>query len=302
MRAGEQQTRKARGRPDLVSVVMPTYNGAGTIRQQLEALEAQTYDGPWEVVVADNGSTDATVEVVRTFEGRLPNLRIISVTSGQGVAYASNAGARASGGGLIAWCHQDDIATPGWLAAIVDAAGRYDMVGGANDHETLNDPIVRVWRPPPAPGELPTALGFLPYAVGDNLAMWRDVFDAVGGWPEDSSYGGEDIELSWLVQLAGYELGFAEDAVMQYRFRSDVSELWRQFVGYGQVQPHLYRKYRELGMPRSSSKSAIKTWIWGLLRVGDLWGEPGRKGAWVRKMAYRWGRLKGSIQARVLYL
>lgn len=289
-------------RPEQVSVVMPTYNGAATIDAQLGALTAQTYGGTWEVVVADNGSRDGTVDIVTRWRDRLPGLRVVPVTTGQGVAYASNAGAAAAGGDLLVFCHQDDVAEPEWLDALVRAAGHHDAVGGANDYRALNDPLVTVWRPPYPDGALPVAMRFLPFAVGANVAVWRDVFEALGGWPEDSEYGGEDVELSWRIQLAGYHLGFAPDAVMHFRFRTDLSALRRQYLAFGRVEPHLYRRYRHAGVPRSSVVAALRTWAWGLARIGDLRGEPGRKGIWVRKMAYRWGRLMGSWEARVLYL
>jgi cellulose synthase/poly-beta-1,6-N-acetylglucosamine synthase-like glycosyltransferase len=50
-----------------VSVVIPVLNGAATLGRQLEALAGQTYDQPWEIVVADNGSTDGTVELVEAW-------------------------------------------------------------------------------------------------------------------------------------------------------------------------------------------------------------------------------------------
>jgi glycosyltransferase involved in cell wall biosynthesis len=48
-----------------VSVVVPNLNGAATLPDQLEALAGQTYTGDWEVILADNGSTDTSADVVR---------------------------------------------------------------------------------------------------------------------------------------------------------------------------------------------------------------------------------------------
>ena len=55
-----------------VSVVVVMRNAAATIGEQLEALSRQDYAGPWEVVLADNGSTDDSVAVARQWEDRLP--------------------------------------------------------------------------------------------------------------------------------------------------------------------------------------------------------------------------------------
>src|SRR6185295_6515304 len=64
-------------RPALTSVVIPAYNAAATIGAQLDALAAQTYNGAWEVLVCDNGSSDTTLEVVASYTDRLPRLRVV---------------------------------------------------------------------------------------------------------------------------------------------------------------------------------------------------------------------------------
>ena len=110
-----------------VSVVIPVLNGAATISQQLAALAGQTYRGPMEVLVADNGSTDATVEVVQALSGRLPGLRLVDASARVGTNHARNAGAAAAGGDLLAFCDADDVAAPGWLAGLV--AGLEDHHG-----------------------------------------------------------------------------------------------------------------------------------------------------------------------------
>ena len=70
--------------PGLVSVVVPVRNGAATIALQFEALADQDYDGPWEVVVSDNGSTDATRSVVDEWSAKLPGLRVVDSSQARG--------------------------------------------------------------------------------------------------------------------------------------------------------------------------------------------------------------------------
>ena len=55
-----------------VSVVLPCYNGASTLAEMLDSLVAQTYEGAWELVFVNNGSTDNSVEVAMSYAGRLP--------------------------------------------------------------------------------------------------------------------------------------------------------------------------------------------------------------------------------------
>ena len=61
-------------------MVVPVYNGARTLGPLLSALAGQRSPVPWEVVIADNGSTDGTLEVVEDYRARLPALTVVHVT------------------------------------------------------------------------------------------------------------------------------------------------------------------------------------------------------------------------------
>ena len=86
----------------------------------------------------------------------------------------------------------------------------------------------------------------LPCAVSANLAIWADVLHDLGGWSGEYEAGGEDTELSWRAQLAGYRLGFAPDAVVYYRFRSGLWDTARQAYAIGVNCEHLLRDYTVL--------------------------------------------------------
>jgi glycosyltransferase involved in cell wall biosynthesis len=68
--------------PPRLSVVIPCYNSAATIGDQLTALAAQRTRYSWEVLIADNGSRDDTVAVVKRFRDRIPALRIVDSARG----------------------------------------------------------------------------------------------------------------------------------------------------------------------------------------------------------------------------
>lgn len=287
---------------EMVSVVMPVLNAAKTIPDQLAALAAQTYEGDWELVVADNGSSDGSDAIVQTWADRLPSLRVVYALERKGCSYARNVGAKAARGDFILACDADDVVTPRWLEIMVEKGRGCPIVGGGLDQVTLNTDLARSWRPPlPADG-LPVALGFLPYAVGANCGMRKEVFQALGGWNERLALCGDDVELSWRAQLASYPICFAPDAVVLYRFRDRPGATARQFFNYGRMEPRLFRCYRHQGMQRSGLKTAFRDWAWIAVHIGDLFKSAERKGVWMRKAAYRRGRLVGSIREGVLYL
>jgi glycosyltransferase involved in cell wall biosynthesis len=288
-------------RPALVSVVIPVLNGERYIRHQLEALESQDYDGEFEIVVVDNGSTDRTREVVEAFGGRLPGLRVADGSARRGLNHARNTGAQAAAGDFLAFCDADDKVDSGWLSAMAEAARGADIVGGALEFDELNHPVHHAWRPSAPQYELPLKHDFLVALPGGNCGVWADVALSLG-WDPSFTFGSSDIEWSWRAQLAGHRLAFAPGAVVQARFRTRKREVTRQWYEYGKSGGWLYRSFRHHGMPRTDTRAALKEWRWLARHVPDLASTTERRGYWLRLAAYRFGRVVGSVRWRVLFL
>jgi glycosyltransferase involved in cell wall biosynthesis len=279
-------------------VIVPVRNGATTIGEQLDALAAQTYEGAWEVVVADNGSTDGTPALARSWRERVPGLRVVDVSARPGPAYARNAAARLAEGDFLAFCDADDVVEPRWLDALVEAAGEYDAVTGVLDASALNDPDVQAWRPARA-RRLPHA-GFLPFAPSCNLGVWADVFERTGGF--DLEYPqSEDVEWSWRMQLASYRLGFAPDAVVHYRYRTALRGVVRQGYALGIASVRLYRDFARHGYRRPPITRGLRIWGWLVLRLPYL-ARRRTRGTWLRRAAEAAGRVAGSARYRIVFL
>lgn len=291
----------AGSRPRLISVVIPVLDGEAHIGEQLEALAAQTYDGPWELVVADNGCTDGTIAVVESWSDRIPALRVADARRMRGINHARNAGTGAARGDFLAFCDADDVVGPGWLSALAAAAPGNDLVGGRNEWDALNDPTVIAWRPSGPMTELMRDHGFLPYTPGGNMGVWASVAHELG-WDESYRFGGSDQEFAWRAQLRGYRVAFAPDALVQLRFRGSISETARQSYRYGRAGARLHRSFRDAGIPRPDNRGALRRWRQLATEVPDLWGTRERRGKWVRRAAFRTGRLVGSVRARTLVL
>jgi GT2 family glycosyltransferase len=285
--------------PTLVSIVVPARNVATVIGNQLAALSAQNYTGDWEVIVSDNGSTDGTTKAAACWAGRLPELRTVWAGTRLGVSHARNVGARAARGNFIIFCDADDMATPGWLRAMVASARTADVVGGRLNHTTLNPAPVGLWRD--FGTALPIALDFLPYAVGASLGVHTEVLSALGGFNEDYRGGGDDVEFSWRAQLAGYTLGFASDAVMCYRHREGLYPLAKQAYGHGRAAVLLYRDFRPHGIASFDTRTIVRKWIALACGLPEIFDRD-RVGDWVFRAGWRCGRLMGSLRYRVLYL
>lgn len=279
-----------------VSVVVVMRNAADTIGAQLEALSRQDYAGPWEVVLADNGSTDDSVAVAREWEDRLP-LRIVDASERQGVSFARNTGVTASTGEVIAFCDADDVAEPDWLRRLIPALEHADIVEGKFDMTQLNTVEQRAWRG----RNRRHKMGFLPRAATANCGLRRALFDELGGWSEEYRSGG-DVDFSWRAVLAGYRVGNAPDAVVHYRARPDMRSMAVQAFRYGRGHPVLYRNFRDAGMPGKRLRDPIMDLLWLAVRIPLLPFSRARRGNWVRHVAMICGRVVGSIRARVFYV
>lgn len=288
--------------PSLVSVIVCVRNERRDLPAQLRALGAQTYAGAWEVVVVDDGSTDGSADLARTFAGALPALRVIRVTGGRGLNRARNTGVAAARGVVVAFCDADDVVVPGWLAALVAALGAdVDLVGGELDFESLNDPVAGSWRRKDAWLQKRAPNGLLEYVPGGNCAM-RTALARRLRWDEDFRFGCSDSEFTLRAQHLGLRVAHAPRAVVQVRFAATLRELAAQFYRYGRGQPPLYRRERGRGWPRSETRAALREWAWLVAGFPAQLRTPQRRGWWVRCAALRAGRLSGSVRARVLYL
>ena len=280
-----------------VSVVIPARNAARTLDEQLQALREQDYAGSWDVVVADNGSTDGTADVARARASAL-RLRIVDASAMRGAAYARNCGWRSATGDLIAFCDADDVAAPGWLSGLVAAAASADLAGGPYEFQRLNASR----RPPWWDGKsLPRGHGFLPFMVGGNIAAWREALTTLGGF--DETYRElQDVELSWRAQCMGLRLRFAPDAVVHCRYRTRFGDVAVQHYRQAVQQAHLYRDFRSHGMPRTKTSRFFRVVGSLLIDVPRCATSRDFRWGWMRRASDQLGRVAGSVRYRVLYL
>ncbi len=288
-----------------VTVVVPARNAAGTLGTQLDALSRQTYAGPVEVIVVDNGSVDGTRDLVRDRVDHGRRLRVVGADGSTGAGYARNLGARFADGELLAFCDADDVVDSPWLDGLVAPARDHDAVTGPLRYaRSLNGPVA-FCRYGHRPDSLSaTALqvvnDFMPYATSANLAIWRTVFLELGGF-DQSFFPVEDKELSWRLQLAGYRLGFAANAIVDYRLRPSLRGLARQQYHYGQREVLLYSRFDAMGMPRRRPSIVAKSWAHLVLEMFAMFNSQ-RRGEVVRLVPRYAGRVTGSFTYRTLYL
>lgn len=283
------------------SVILPVRDEADTIDAQLAALAGQDYCGAWEVVVADNGSTDATRQRAEAWRMRLPALTIVDASGRRGVAHARNVGLRAARGELLLICDGDDIVADGWLSSIVRSLDDHPIVTGRVDLRAMNGEQQYGWTGDADAMHVPVGYGFLPYAHGGNLGMWRDILDVLGGFDE-LLLRAEDIDFSWRAGYLGIAVHFEPGAVLYHRMRTTARSVFRSAVPGGISEPGLYRRHRDRGMPRTARVDVVAHYrfLWREL-PGVLAGRSDRH-RWAHHAGKRLGRVLGSLRYRTVYL
>lgn len=283
-----------------LSIVIPARNEGDQLGEQLAALAAQRWgDRRWEVLVVDNMSTDATVDVARRYADQLPRLRIVTAAARPSLAYARNVDIAAAQADHIAICDADDVVADGWVAAMGRALEQHELVSGVLEVDRLNPKWLADSRGRRDPGASGLFHGHFPIASGGNLGLRRDVWERLGGFAEHVP-GAEDIHFSMEAWRRGVKLHVEPAATLHYRFRDDLGSLWRQGRRYGAGRATVCKELRRAGFS-TKRLAGWRSWLWVLLHVLDVRRREGRmRWAWVA--ANRIGQLEGSIRTRSLHI
>jgi O-antigen biosynthesis protein len=223
-----------------VSVVVCAYNAERTMQACLASLEKLNYPD-YEVIVVNDGSTDRTLEISQRFA----NCRIISQPN-KGLSVARNVGAEASTGEIVAYTDSDCVADPDWLAYLVAKMETAQLMacGGPN-------------FPPPEDSLVPAAVAVSPggpthvllsddvaeHIAGCNMAFRRDVLLRMGGFDPIYRAAGDDVDICWRFQDAGYTIGFSPAAAVWHFRRNTVKAYIGQQRGYGKAEALVYSKH-----------------------------------------------------------
>ncbi|WP_432508837.1 glycosyltransferase [Kineococcus auxinigenes] len=283
-----------------VSVVIPALNAARTLGVQLEALARQRTERSFEVVVADNGSSDGTRELVESFAPRFTSLRWVDASARTGSNVARNTGTAAARAQAVLLCDADDEVDPDWLETMAAALESADAVGGRLDRVKLNGEYIQAWGTPHGHSGISSQLDFLPRPIGANAGFRKQVWQELGGFNEQYVRGGTETEFFWRLQLRGHTLQDVPGSLVHYRMRSSFRAGVRQMYIWGRQAPMLFKEFRAHGMP-FDARSSLRRWKWLLRSIPRIRRDHELRFQVAREAAYRAGRIVGSVKYKVVY-
>ena len=210
-----------------VTVVIPNWNGERFLNLCLPSLRRQSFED-FETILVDNGSTDASVDFTRL---NFPEVRVIALSDNRGFSAAVNAGIRASETEYVALLNNDAEVDPGWLEALVCAAGSHPEAGlfasklvdfhdrrlldGAGDALRRSGLPYRIGHRELDRGQYERET-FVFSACAAAALYRRTLFEEIGPFDEDFFAYCEDGDVSFRAQLAGYRCLYIPGAIVYH--------------------------------------------------------------------------------------
>lgn len=200
-----------------ISVVMPTYNAAKHLHAAIESIQSQAFSR-WELLCVDDGSTDETREIVRSFSGNDDRIKLISLPH-RGIVPTLNHGVCIARGEFIARMDADDISLPQRFQKQISHLAKHSelaMVGGAYEVIDEHNNGQRTVRPPCDPAKVLGKLRKSNCLCHPSMLMRREAISKLQGPYRAAFLLAEDYDL-WLRAVEKFNIGNVGDVVLRYR-------------------------------------------------------------------------------------
>ncbi len=279
-----------------VSVVIPAYNAASYIEEQVEALLANTFEVA-EIVVADNGSTDSTRHIIERLAQQYGVVRYVDASQQKGANSARNIGIACATYDLLLLCDADDVVASDWAEKLVIALEDSDFVGSGYCYYVLNEDSGD-YEERATVLEQPTVFGSEPYLVSCSMGMKKSVFHAVGGFDQSYKGGHEEVDFCLRASSVGFIQGWVPKALIRYRQRPSRNGLVKQSRNYGRTWIQLAQNFSPIYDHHIPSLKLMIRKVAPQVPSVLL----NKQMSWEELRGFYWnvGRLEGVIKYRVL--
>lgn len=172
----------------MISVIIPALNEEAIIGKCLRSLKHQRYSKEYEIIVADNGSTDRTVDIAKTYADK------VIVEEERGKAAAGNAGAKVAEGDMLVFVDADTVVPRNWMRTIDASMDNPVVIGGTCRVAPLKyDPKSHVVFSIYDLFVRHSIKVKEPKTWGAVIIVRKEVFDAVGGFQKLTRFEDQDL-------------------------------------------------------------------------------------------------------------
>lgn len=284
-----------------VSIIIPIRNAERTLDTTIQYLLNIEYPtDKIEILLADGGSSDGTVKIIKSYQKKYPFIKLIEVPDSKSPGHARNAAIKEVKGEFVLFTDGDCAPSNDWVHQMVTPFEKNEKIGGVGGEvltlrvESENhtesyceqthflSPIGRCGLT--ESGHMPTLKNLLPHEVngGDNnpffatanFAVRKKAIDEIGGkfWDEPT---GEDVDFNLRILKAGYTLYLQKEGVVKHMHRVDLKSFRKQLYGYGYGHPllinrHAKNKVLELYLQIGKGISIpIPFFMKGIIHIGN---------------------------------
>lgn len=252
-----------------ISILIPVRNFERTIEKSFQYLLNLDYPHDrWEILIADGGSSDKTVHIIKEWQKKYTFIRLVEIQNCPSPGYARNKALENVKGDFIFFTDADCAPCKDWIKHMLGHFNKDPQIAavGGEVYTLKVDPdnLVEAWCQhfrfnmvspryrfikegyfPEFPKEpLPSDIGgHKAYFFGTcNVAYRREAMEktACRFWDLPT---GEDMDLSYQHRSKGWKFYFAPDAKVDHMHRADLKALKKVWVSYGQAHPNLINKY-----------------------------------------------------------
>jgi len=251
-----------------VSIIVPVRNAERTLEETFNYLLKVEYPRDClEIVIADGGSTDGTIQVIEKWKAKYNFITLVNVPNCPSPGHARNKAIVVAKGDYLIFTDGDCAPNTDWIEQLLKPFASDSQIGGVGGEifTLRTDPnnvtesyceqvgflsvkgrfsISKEGYMPGLTDLSPSQVSAdrCPFFATANVAFSRKAVEKIGGkfWDHPT---GEDVEFSLQLQKAGYKLYYAPNAIVKHMHRVDMNSFNKQWFGYGKGHSYLVEKH-----------------------------------------------------------
>jgi GT2 family glycosyltransferase len=274
-----------------VAVIVVSFNTRGLLQECLAALQVARGRERCEIIVIDNASSDRSAEMVRDV---FPEVTLVRNAGNAGFAVANNQALALTRARDILLLNSDAVVMPSAIVNLEAELRQHDRLGIVGPTLRNSDGSLQPsWGSFPTPADEFAFQTFLfklwpsrfPYGrrvhpwrraayrrfqwvdwvTGAALMLRREVYERIGGLPEETFMYAEDMEYCWRARQAGYRVAYCPSAVVYHRMQGSARQNYARWIeNYTQSILAFHGRHSSR---RDRRQIAFMTWGGNLLRI-----------------------------------